>query len=88
MKQMGKSLVVPVKVPLWGLKAVCAIAEKIGAAKGKPSTLNSDKYNILAQRNWNVCIDKAARDFGFAPKVDLAEGIRRSVEWYKQEGWL
>lgn len=88
MKQMGKSLVVPVKVPLWGLKAVCVIAEKIGAAKGKPSTLNSDKYNILAQRNWNVSIDKAARDFGFAPKVDLAEGIRRSVEWYKQEGWL
>ena len=78
----------PVRVPLWGLKAVCAVAEKIGAAKGKPSTLNSDKYNILAQRNWNVSIAKAERDFGFSPKVDLPEGIRKSVEWYKNEGWL
>lgn len=87
-KEMKKGLVVPVRVPLWGLKVVCAVAEKIGAAKGKPSTLNSDKYNILAQRNWNVDISKAARDFGFAPEVDLPEGIRRSIEWYKKEGWL
>lgn len=88
MAEMGKRLVMPLRVPLWGLKCVCAVAEKIGAAKGKPSTLNSDKYNILAQRNWNVSVEKAAADFGFSPKVDLREGIRLSVEWYKKEGWL
>lgn len=87
-KALGKSVVLPVRVPLFGLKAVCAVAEKIGAAKGKPSTLNSDKYNILAQRNWNVDISKARRDFGFSPRVDLAEGVARSIEWYKKEGWL
>lgn len=87
-RELDKSVVIPVRVPLWGLKAVCAVAEKIGAAKGKPSTLNSDKYNILAQRNWNVSIEKAARDFGFSPKVDLKEGIKRSIDWYKEEGWL
>lgn len=85
---MGKRLVIPVKVPLAGLKLVCAIAEKIGVVRGKPSTLNRDKYNIMAQRNWNVSVDKARRDFGFDPKVDLREGIERSVEWYKKEGWL
>lgn len=88
MAEMGKRLVVPLRVPLWGLKCVCRVAEKIGAAKGKPSTLNSDKYNILAQRNWNVSVEKAAAHFGFAPRVDLREGIRLSVEWYKKEGWL
>lgn len=85
---LGKKLVIPVRVPLWGLKVVSAIAEKIGVAKGKPSTLNRDKYNIMAQRNWSVDVDKARKDFGFDPKVDLAEGVQRSVEWYKQEGWL
>ncbi|MDE5902423.1 MAG: NAD(P)-dependent oxidoreductase [Muribaculaceae bacterium] len=88
MAGMGKRVVVPLRVPLWGLRGVCAIAEKIGAAKGKPSTLNTDKYNILAQRNWNVDVSKARRDFGFNPGVDLNEGISRSIEWYKQEGWL
>lgn len=86
--ELGKKFVLPVKVPLWGLKAVSAIAEKIGVAKGKPSTLNRDKYNIMKQRNWAVDISKAQRDFGFMPRVDLRDGVHRAVEWYKQQGWL
>lgn len=85
---LGKRFVLPVRVPLWGVKAVSAAAEKIGVLKGKPSTLNRDKYNIMAQRNWSVDVSKAERDFGFRPEVDLAEGIRRSIDWYKREGWL
>lgn len=85
---MNKRLVVPVTVPLWGLKGVSAVAEKIGVAKGKPSTLNSDKYNIMAQRNWSVNVDRAKKEFGFNPQVTLKEGVRRSIEWYKKEGWL
>lgn len=87
-REMGKKLVVPVRVPLWGLKVVSAIAEKIGVAKGEPSTLNSDKYNIMKQRNWTVDVSKARRGFGFSPEVDLEEGVRRSLAWYKENGWL
>ena len=54
----------------------------------KPSTLNRDKFNIMKQRNWAVDVSKAKAAFGFAPKVDLREGVCRSVEWYKKEGWL
>lgn len=85
---LGKKLVIPMRMPLCAVKIVCDIAEKIGVARGKPSTLNSDKYNILAQRNWAVDVSKAQRDFGFTPRVDLEEGVKKSVEWYKKEGWL
>ena len=87
-RELGKRLVIPMRVPLAVVKVVCAVAEKIGVVRGKPSTLNSDKYNILAQRNWAVDVEKARRDFGFNPQVDLAEGVRKSVEWYRKEGWL
>ncbi len=87
-KAIGKKLVLPVRMPLWGVRAVSVIAEKIGVARMKPSTLNRDKYKIMKQRNWSVDISKARRDFGFAPQIDLEEGVRRSVEWYKAEGWL
>lgn len=87
-RRLGKRFVVPVRVPLWGLKIVSAIAEKIGAAKGKPSTLNRDKYHIMRQRNWTVDVAKARRDFGFNPTVDLEEGVDRSITWYQQHGWL
>lgn len=85
---MGKKHVMPVKLPLWAVKIVSAIAEKAGVAKGKPSTLNSDKYRIMAQRNWNIDISKAQREFGFRPEVNLEEGVKRSVEWYREQGWL
>lgn len=87
-REMRKHLVLPLRMPLWGVRAVCAVAQKIGVARGKPSTLNSDKYNILAQRNWAVDVSKARRDFGFNPRTDLEEGVKRSIEWYRSEGWL
>jgi len=87
-KAIGKRIVVPVRLPLWGVKVVSAIAEKIGVARLKPSTLNRDKYKIMKQRNWSVDVSKAQRDFGFAPEVPLEEGICRSVAWYREQGWM
>lgn len=87
-KNVGRKHVIGMKMPLWAVKCVSAVAEKIGIVRGKPSTLNLDKYNILKQRNWNVDISKAQREFGFNPQIDLEEGVRQSVEWYKKEGWL
>ena len=85
---LGRKGVLPVRMPLWAVRAVSWVAEKIGVAKGQPSTLNSDKYRIMAQRNWNIDVSKAITDFGFAPRVALPEGVKRSVEWYESEGWL
>jgi nucleoside-diphosphate-sugar epimerase len=33
-------------------------------------------------------IEKAKRDLGYEAKVDLAEGLRRTAEWYRAEGYL
>lgn len=85
---LGKRFVLPVRLPLWMVKVVSVVAEKIGVAKGKPSTLNSDKYRIMAQRNWNIDVSKARKEFGFEPQVSLSEGVKRSADWYKKEGWL
>ena len=87
-ESLGRKNVLPVRLPLWAVKIVSAIAEKVGVAKGKPSTLNTDKYRIMAQRNWNIDVTKARREFGFEAPTDLREGVRRAVEWYKKEGWL
>lgn len=85
---LGKRFVMPVRMPLWAVKAVCFLAEKWGVARLKPSTLNRDKYRIMKQRNWNVDTSKAARDFGFSPSVSLEEGLRRSIDWYRGQEWL
>ncbi len=85
---MNLGLVVPLRLPMWVVKGVSTVVEKIGVLRMKPSTLNRDKYRIMKQRNWAVDCTKAREGFGFKPQVDLAEGVRRSIEWYKKEGWL
>lgn len=82
---LGRKLVIPVRLPLWGAKVVSAIAGKIGQAQMKPSTLNPDKYKIMKQRNWACDVTPAVRDFGFMPKIDLHEGIARVVDAYRAE---
>ncbi len=83
-KELGKNFVIPVRLPLWIVKITSFLAEKYGVAKLKPSTLNTDKYKIMKQRNWNVDVSDAKRDFGFAPKYSLQRGISETVKAYKQ----
>ena len=82
-RELGHKFVIPVRLPLWTAWIASTISEKWGAAKGKPMTLNRDKFKIMRQRNWSCDISDAQRDFGFNPKVDLAEGIRRTVAAYR-----
>ena len=87
-KALGKKGVISLPLPLWAVKGVSTVAEKWGVARMKPSTLNRDKYNIMKQRNWDVDVSNAKKDFGFNPTVSLKEGINRAAEWYKKENWL
>ena len=82
-EELGRKVVVPLRLPLWAVKGVSYIAQKAGLFTGKPSTLNLDKYKIMKQRNWQCTTDAATRDFGFTAPTSLREGIRRTVAAYR-----
>lgn len=84
-RELGGRWVVPLKLPMWMVYAVCAVAGKIGAWRGKPSTLNKDKYIIMKQRNWSCDVSDAVNDFGFHADFPLERGIRETVAAYKAE---
>jgi len=84
-EELGGKWVVPVKLPIWAVWMASAVAEKVAKLRCKTSTLNLDKFKIMRQRNWNADISDAVRDFGFTPKVDLREGIRRTVAAYLRD---
>ncbi len=69
-------------------KLYLLLAEFIATRSGKSSTLNSDKYKIMKQRNWQCDITPAMTELGYAPEYDLEKGVRETIAWYKNEGWL
>ena len=87
-KELGDPFVIHIKCPLIVLKIVSLLAEFIATRSGKSSTLNSDKYKIMKQRNWQCDITPAVKELGYAPEYDLEKGVKETIAWYKNEGWL
>lgn len=87
-KVLGKKCVLRIKVPLFILRFVSVIAEDISKITKKPSTLNRDKYKIMKQRNWECDTDPLKSDLHFQARYNLEEGLKESVRWYKENGWL
>jgi len=83
-----RPFVIRIKAPKWILRVVCALGEMYIRLSGKLITLNNDKYNILSQRNWRCDISETRRLLGYEPQVKLAEGVKRSIKWYKDNKWI
>ena len=77
-----------VKAPLWLMRLICSVGDWWMQRTKRLNVLNRDKYNILTQRNWQCDIEPARRDLGFAPEWPLERGVRATVKWYKEAGWL
>ena len=87
-KELGNPWWIRIKAPLWVLKMVCMAGEYYSKYSGKVTALNNDKYNIMRQRNWRCDIEPARKELGYEPKIKLEEGVRRSIQWYKDNKWL
>lgn len=46
------------------------------------------RLHVLGEMNKTIAcsIDRAARELGYAPAIDLAEGMRRSMRWMRERG--
>lgn len=55
---------------------------------GKPRLFNRQKAILGHQKAWTCRHDTARADFGYAPQVDLRDGVGRTFDWYRQERWL
>lgn len=54
----------------------------------KPRLFNRQKATMGAQEAWTCTHDAAREDFGYAPEVQVEEGVARALRWYREHGWL
>ncbi|MGE5496948.1 MAG: NAD-dependent epimerase/dehydratase family protein [Syntrophothermus sp.] len=84
---LGKKPVL-VKVPHFLVYTIAAIAQFFAMFSPKPATLNLEKARDLVQEAWTCDTSKAVKELDYRQKISIEEGIKRTCNWYKQEGWF
>lgn len=87
-EELGRPWWIRITAPVWVLRVVTFFGEYIGRMTGKVTALNNDKYNILKQRNWRCDIQPVIKELGYHPTYQLAEGVKETIKWYKDNKWL
>jgi nucleoside-diphosphate-sugar epimerase len=85
---LGKKFLLQIPVPLPIVCLACQISGIIGRIKGKPSTLNPDKYKILRIRNWTCDSTPLWNDLKTTPYYPLRHGLTETIKWYREKKLL
>jgi len=77
-----------VTVPHFVAYTVGAVSGALGKIRGCSVLFNVQKAREAVQREWSCSIVKAREHFGYAPRVSLEDGVRRTLGWYREAGWI
>ena len=69
------------------IKSAASLQRALGLRK-RPPMLTVSRTIEVAERYWNCSCERAKKELGFAPKIDLKEGARMTAQWYRAQGWL
>jgi nucleoside-diphosphate-sugar epimerase len=89
-RRVGKALGVDVRVPhypVWPLVVAGHVCEKACSPFHIAPPIFPRRVDWFRQ-NRAFKIEKAKRDLGYKPAVGLDEGLKRTAEWYREEGYL
>ena len=74
-------------LPVWPFWMAGAACEAICAPFGIEPPIFRRRVDFFTKSR-AFDISRARTEIGFAPRVGLREGTRRTLEWYRAEGWL
>lgn len=77
-----------VRVPGLLVQAAGTGAELWGRLTGTHPPFNRDKAREMRLASTACSSEKARRELGYEPEVDIEEGIADTVRWYRDRGWL
>lgn len=83
---LGKKAV-PIYIKPKFVKKLAGFIEKSASFFGSYPVINKDKANEMVLE-WTCSIEKAKNELGYQPEYTLAEGISRTIHWYKMHHWL
>jgi nucleoside-diphosphate-sugar epimerase len=86
-RMLGKSARTIV-FPTWLLYGLAGISEAVTVFQSGPSIFNIEKIRDLVQKYWVCSPAKLENHIGFRTQVSIEDGLRRTLAWYKENGWF
>lgn len=77
-----------VHVPVFALHLLAIFAEMFARLFRDAPTLDRRKAREMSQQCWTCDWGRAREELGYEPQVSLAAGMRETVAWYREVGWL
>lgn len=85
---LGKKSVLKIRLPHFVVLSLAAMSEFFGKFSSKPSVFNYEKGIDFIQDYWICSPDKAKEDLDFVQQISAENGLKMTVEWYKEKKWL
>ena len=83
----AQSHLLPINVPANVAKWAARVCEKVCRWFNVEPPIHKNRLNFFL-RDQAFDISKIQQTVGYVPRVDLPEGIQRTVRWYKEQGWF
>ena len=74
-------------IPLWPVMAAATACEALCKPFGIDPPLHRRRVHFFT-KNRAFSIDRAAREIGYRPQTPLSEGLKRTAQWYFENGHL
>lgn len=74
-------------LPVWPFWLTGALCEAVCVPLGLEPPIYRRRVDFFTKSR-AFDITRAREEIGYAPRVDLREGIERTLDWYRAEGWL
>lgn len=84
---MGKKARFRFHLPRRLVETAALGSELYGKATNRAVMLTRDKLNELFEQ-WVCDSTRARRDLGFTPEVSFEDGVKRTMAFYREAGWL
>ncbi len=88
MAEVMKVDIRPLRIPLWLLRIIAPIAEKIDRSQGNSPTICADKVNELSSQFWLSSSQKARDLLDYSPLSPIEDSLRETYQWYQEKRWL
>jgi nucleoside-diphosphate-sugar epimerase len=76
-----------VRLPVWPFWLAGAVCEAICVPLGIEPPIFRRRVKFFTSNRW-FDTSRARRELGFAPRISLRDGLRRTLESYRQLGWV